>query len=168
METLTIHRRFDGPVRLLVATDLSDRCREMLRQSTDIARAFGASIDLVHVRAWFGDLVLEGATRTGDEIDAARDSIDRALADTAEQIMDAGVNCLTTSLEGSPARQIVAHAAKTGADVIVLGSRGHDGILHILSGSIARRVARTAACAVLVIPALDQQPAAGHDEGRSA
>ncbi len=153
---------------LLVATDFSERCREMLKQSMDIARAVDASIDLVHVRERFGDLVREGSTRTADELEAARESIDRALTETAQQIIDAGINCRTTSLEGSPAHQIVAHAAKTDADVIVLGSRGHGGMLHILLGSIAKRVARSAACVVLVIPVPDEQPSAGHHEGRSA
>jgi nucleotide-binding universal stress UspA family protein len=154
--------------KLLVATDFSERCREMLKQSMDIARTIDASIDLVHVRDRFGDLVGGGSTRTADELEAARDSIDRLLADTAQRIIDAGISCQTTSLEGSPAHQIVAHAAKTGADVIVLGSRGHGNILHILLGSISRRVARTAACVVLVIPLPDEQPSAGPDEGRSA
>jgi nucleotide-binding universal stress UspA family protein len=154
--------------KLLVATDFSERCREMLKQSMDIARAVDASIDLVHVRERFGDLVREGSTRTAYELEAARDSIDRALAETAQRIIDAGISCQTTSLEGSPAHQIVAHAAKTEADVIVLGSRGHGSVLHVLVGSIARRVARTAACVVLVIPVPDDAPSSGHHEGRSA
>ena len=150
--------------RLLLATDFSDRCEEMLRTGVAVASAVGASIDLVHVHQ-----PLIGTLRSGsgdEDQDAAQAAIDRALSNTAQRIIDAGVTCLTTSLEGSPATQIVAHALKTGANVIVLGSRGHGGMLHSVLGTIANRVSRKATCAVLVIPVPPATDSDSHHEGR--
>lgn len=151
--------------RLLMATDLSERCDEMLARGLEIAQAFDATIDLVHVRESFSDLTLEG--HSGRQPGVVGQSIDRALAETAQRIIDAGISCQGTSLAGNPSREIVAHARKTASDLILLGGHGHGGLIHTLLGSVATRITKTAPCAVMVIPTPEQvEP--GHDEGRSA
>jgi len=54
---------------------------------------------------------------------------------------------------GSPSSEIVALAAKLGADLIVIGTRGRSGLAHVLLGSVAERTIRTASCPVLVVKA---------------
>jgi nucleotide-binding universal stress UspA family protein len=137
--------------KLLIATDFSPGYEQVVRAGIDIARASDASVDLVHVREPFKELVLD-VGRTAGERAAALDTIDERLADAGQGIIDAGVSCQTTSLQGTPAHEIVSHALKTGADLIVLGSRGTEGTVHALLGNIARGVSRTATCAVLVVP----------------
>lgn len=154
-----------GFTRLLMATDLSERCEEMVARGIEIAQAFDASIDLVHVRESFSDRTLEG--HSDEQPGVVLQSIDRALAETAQRIIDAGISCHGTSLAGNPSREIVAHARKTASDLIVLGGHGHGGILHTLLGGVATRITRTAPCAVIVIPT-PQHVEPGHHEGRSA
>ena len=50
---------------------------------------------------------------------------------------------------GPAAKQIVEHAGKIGADLIVMGTHGRTGLSHLLLGSVAERVVRTAGCPVL-------------------
>ena len=50
---------------------------------------------------------------------------------------------------GSPARRIVEQAGETRADLIVMGTHGRTGLGHLLLGSVAERVVRTAKCPVL-------------------
>jgi nucleotide-binding universal stress UspA family protein len=38
-----------------------------------------------------------------------------------------------------------------GAQIVVVGSHGHDAISHLLVGSVAERVVRTATCNVMVV-----------------
>ena len=51
---------------------------------------------------------------------------------------------------GRPYEEIVRVAREIGADLIVLSTRGHSGLKHLLLGSTAERVVRNAPCPVLV------------------
>ncbi len=53
--------------------------------------------------------------------------------------------------EGHPFVEIVNYAQKTGADLIVVSSRGRSDIKHALIGSTAEKVAHKASCAVLIV-----------------
>jgi nucleotide-binding universal stress UspA family protein len=56
---------------------------------------------------------------------------------------------LTTSVrEGNPARVLLG--ASAGADMLVLGTRGHGGFAGLLLGSVSQAVAEHAKCPVLV------------------
>lgn len=48
---------------------------------------------------------------------------------------------------------IVEEAQRIGADLIVMGTRGHTGLKHVVLGSVAERVVRTAPCPVLTVKA---------------
>ena len=53
--------------------------------------------------------------------------------------------------EGYAATVIVEEAARQGADLIVIGTRGLSGFKHLLLGSIAERVVQRAPCPVLTV-----------------
>jgi nucleotide-binding universal stress UspA family protein len=55
--------------------------------------------------------------------------------------------------EGDVVEQIVNTAEEQKADLIVMTTRGHDGILDALRGSVTERVLRRARCPVLAVPA---------------
>jgi nucleotide-binding universal stress UspA family protein len=50
-------------------------------------------------------------------------------------------------------------------DLIVMGTHGRRGLSHLLMGSVAERVLRTAPCPVLTVKVAEQ---AGHDAGEHA
>ena len=53
--------------------------------------------------------------------------------------------------EGKPAAAIVRLATESKADLIVMGTHGRTGLAHMLLGSVAEQVVRTAACSILTI-----------------
>jgi universal stress protein A len=55
--------------------------------------------------------------------------------------------------EGYPASVIEEEARERGVDLIVIGTRGHTGLKHLLLGSVAERVVQKAPCAVLTVKA---------------
>jgi len=55
--------------------------------------------------------------------------------------------------EGDPVEQIVAAAAETKADLVVMPTAGHAGVLDALRGSTTERVLRRLRCALLAVPA---------------
>ncbi len=62
--------------------------------------------------------------------------------------------------EGTPATEIVLEAER--ADLIVMGTHGRTGITHLVMGSVAEHVVRTARCPVLTVrdaPAAESLPA---------
>jgi nucleotide-binding universal stress UspA family protein len=52
---------------------------------------------------------------------------------------------------GRPHEQIINLAREINADLITLATRGHSGLKHLLLGSTAERVVRSAPCPVLVV-----------------
>src|SRR5262249_20777722 len=52
---------------------------------------------------------------------------------------------------GNPADAIVRAAQERGADLIVMGTHGRTGLQHVLLGSVAEKVVRTAPCPVLTV-----------------
>jgi universal stress protein A len=57
----------------------------------------------------------------------------------------------TVVVAGIPYEEILRKAEETGASLIVLGTHGRTGIDHLIFGSTAERVVRSAACPVLTI-----------------
>jgi nucleotide-binding universal stress UspA family protein len=55
-------------------------------------------------------------------------------------------------LPGDPAREVLALAKQTGAQLIVAGSHGHNFLTRLMLGSVSTRLIRGATCSVLVAP----------------
>ena len=131
--------------RIIVATDFSEGSDAALEHAVTLARALNASVNIVHVLdpTWVA---------TGDA-DAHAERVDHALETRAQRLSSLGVICQTDSLEGHPPTEIARHAEKVGAGMVVVGTRRHRGIGHVLLGSVAERVAQHARCPVLAVPA---------------
>jgi len=56
-------------------------------------------------------------------------------------------------LEGDVVAEILSAAARTGADMIVMPTAGHQGFMDALRGSTTQRVLHEAPCPVLALPA---------------
>jgi nucleotide-binding universal stress UspA family protein len=63
----------------------------------------------------------------------------------------AGVNIETRVAIGNVADQIIEHATKANADLIVMGHRGKSLIQRWLLGSVSKRVISYAPCSVLIV-----------------
>lgn len=68
------------------------------------------------------------------------------------------LNLIPVARLGKPADQINAFAADEGIDLIVMATHGRTGIEHVLMGSVAERVVRTARVPVLTVKPPLQTP----------
>jgi nucleotide-binding universal stress UspA family protein len=145
--------------RILVATDFSAASARALDFAVDMARRYSAAIELLHVLedpiygtlypdAYFVDL--EGLRQQ-----LSADAQQR-LRDEASRHAGAGVAIATHLIVGRPAAVILEQAKALGADAIVLGTHGRSGFQHLVLGSVAERVVRSASCPVITI----REPAA--------
>ena len=61
------------------------------------------------------------------------------------------VRCRTDLRVGIPYQVITDRATKLPADLLVMGTQGRSGLSHLLLGSVAERVVRSAPCPVLTV-----------------
>ncbi len=142
---------------ILVATDFSDASEAALTYGRALATQFDATLHVLHVC----ENVLTRALG-GEAYIAVFPDIQRDVEETARRQLDAIVMnndpaptalrvkpALLTS--NTPAMAIVGYAAESGIDLIVMGTHGRGAVAHLLMGSVAERVVRTAPCPVLTV-----------------
>lgn len=145
--------------RILVSTDFSPVSEYALDYALGLAKKLSASVQLCHC-APQPDYHLAGLVSPGMRTAAAafvEKATEMAIASRVEletlaaHKRDLGVPLTTNMVEGRPAEAIVAAAREWGADLIVIGSRSRPGVRHLLLGSVAEKVVRSAGCPVLVV-----------------
>jgi nucleotide-binding universal stress UspA family protein len=139
-----------APKTIVVGVDFSKYSEEAVALAADWARAFGATLHIVH------GLELRLPFVTPYEVSVPEALIDAAYAE-ARKRLDATAASLTginvkTELATAPAHAALDSVAERArADLIVTGSRGLGGIKHAVLGSVAERTLRHAPCSVLTV-----------------
>jgi nucleotide-binding universal stress UspA family protein len=144
------------PRVVLVAVDFSVLSRKALAWALDYARCVPCHLHTVHVveRRWkLSDLRADLDTLRAELVDVH----DAAVAELTPLVGDeerGRVGSLHEHVSlGEPAAEIVALAGELGADLIVVGHHGGDALSRLLTGSVAAKVVREAACPVVVFKA---------------
>lgn len=75
----------------------------------------------------------------------------RLAEETAARLVSAGRDATADVRTGDAASEIIAAAAASDADLVVLGSRGRTGLTRALLGSVARNVAHGSEASTLVV-----------------
>jgi nucleotide-binding universal stress UspA family protein len=139
--------------KILAPVDYSECSERALAVAFDFAKAFGATIHLVHV--------FPSAMYVTTPLAVPSPALYEQLRETNQKYFDEykakvsserGVEVSGTLLEGVPDVQIVKLAEDMGADLIVMGTHGRTGLKHVLLGSVAERVLRTSPMPVLAVP----------------
>jgi nucleotide-binding universal stress UspA family protein len=140
---------------ILVATDFSEPADAALAYGRALARTFNATLHVLHVVGPVSFAVYGAETYAASvpqlqrEIeDAARKQLDNLLVDNDERPLPTRRVLITAD---APALAIVEHARRECIDLIVTGTHGRGAVAHLLMGSVAERVVRTAPCPVLTV-----------------
>ena len=137
--------------RILVPLDFSAGSMKALDYAVSMAKQFHAALDLVHAypsdEAWPG----AGARHLLFESAEAIERLNEKLTGIHREHIPTfpPENCHIRA--GRPYEQIINLAREINADLIVLSTRGYSGLKHLLLGSTAERVVRSAPCPVLVV-----------------
>jgi nucleotide-binding universal stress UspA family protein len=140
--------------RVLVATDFSEAADAALSYGRALARTFGATLHVLHVT---DDMYvrLGGDAYAAVLPDLQKDVEQQARQRLVELLVDNDPNPLPTEpvvvTASATAQAIVDYAARADIDLIVVGTHGRGAVAHLLMGSIAERVVRTARCPVLTV-----------------
>ena len=156
---LTVHGAPAGPFRrILVPTDFSEPAEAAFEWARVMARRFGASLHLLHV---LSDVRADGSFGADALADESPDARTLRLADARERLAHhltavdrAGLHATSEVILGPSASVVADYAGDNGFDLIVMGTHGRTGLAHLVIGSVAERVVRSAACPVLTTRAV--------------
>ena len=132
--------------QILVPTDFGEVSEAALTYGRALARTFGADLHLLHV---MDNTFLRPIASDPLALKAA------AYKHLHERLTPADIAALhpraVVEVSDDPAGVIVDYARSFGIDLIVMGTHGRQGAAHVLMGSVAERVVRTAPCPVLTV-----------------
>ena len=135
---------------ILCVIDLSSENREIVNRAAEMAKHYGAKLNLLHVVEHLPSEVTTNIVLPENE------SIEDHLMASAREELDKlksemGLSDATVSVElGSTKNKIVDIAKSDGIDLIIMGRHGRHGISRLL-GSTANAVLHHAPCDVLAI-----------------
>jgi nucleotide-binding universal stress UspA family protein len=134
--------------KIVVALDGSSHSERALGIARDLAKESGGSVEAVHVREI---AVVRGGAQTAH---ADEPEVERRVTAQVDDLKAAGIgaNLHILSSTGAPAHQIADVADEVGADLIVVGTRGHAAVAGLLLGSVTQRLLHLAHCPVLAVP----------------
>ena len=134
---------------IVVGVDGSDASKDALRWAGHQAQLTGSR--LTAIMTWHMPTMAYGAAVPMpvdlDPGGASRMVLDEVILDTLDE--DQRRETSTVVVEGSPALELL-HAAK-GADLLVVGSRGHGAFTGMLLGSVSEHVVAHSPCPVVVV-----------------
>jgi len=133
---------------IVVAVDGSGSSKKALDAARELAGLTSGTVRVLHVREHgfagrAGEVEFEGREEAHAMVDEAVAGLQAAGTTATGPVRGA--------LHGHAAREIVDEATEVGADVIVVGSRGHSELTEILLGSTANKVLHLASVPVLVV-----------------
>jgi universal stress protein A len=139
--------------RILAPTDFSELSKQGLKSALELAEAFVAKLLLLYVvepPPYPVEGIVPshlGATMLDDLERQATNDLAQMLSETQASNMDVARRVVV----GIPYRKIVDVAEEEKIDLIVMTTHGRTGLSHLVMGSVAEKIVRTAPCPVLTI-----------------
>jgi nucleotide-binding universal stress UspA family protein len=133
---------------IVLALDGSDGSRKAIPFATELAQNDKAAILIAHVEE--RNLGKGGGPLHVDE-EEIKAEIRRQADELSAQGIDTSIQMVDVML-GGPAHAIEEIANSAGADLIVLGTRGHSPVAGLLLGSVTQRLLHIARRPVLAVP----------------
>jgi nucleotide-binding universal stress UspA family protein len=141
--------------RILVPTDFSEPSDAALDYARRLARRFGASLHLLHViEPIAASGMLSNEMYIGTTPGMYELLVKEAQAKFSARAFPPGRapgRTTTEVMTGHSAQTIVDYAEDQRIDLIVMGTHGRTGLAHLLMGSVAEHVVRTAPCPVMTV-----------------
>jgi nucleotide-binding universal stress UspA family protein len=136
------------PRKILLATDGSEDAELAGLAAAKLSVEAGAELHVVH--AW------QSVPHPVVDAESYEEEAARILREQAERVADAGAAVREAHLVmGPPVDAILDLGEEIGADLLVVGSRGHGRLGRLILGSVSTKVLRLAEGPVLVYPHVD-------------
>jgi universal stress protein A len=143
------------PKKILFCTDFSDNSRTARDYALEYAKAFGSQLVILHVinSSQIGYPSLEEGVPVDirSALEGIQESVTKALELMAQECGQEVGDVSTYSKVGTPAYEIARFADQNSVGLIVMGTHGWTGFKHLVMGSTAENVVRTANCPVMTV-----------------
>jgi nucleotide-binding universal stress UspA family protein len=145
--------------KILTAIDFSASSDFAFEYALTLAKQFQAELTVMHV-------INEPVDLRGFYVPhISFEQLEKEIEEGAEKMMEKFcatkmgdfTRYTTLVVAGIPYEEVLRKAQETGASLIVLGTHGRTGIDHLIFGSTAERVVRSASCPVLTIRLPDSE-----------
>jgi len=139
--------------KILLPTDFSTYSATATKYACELATKFDAELHLLHTL----DFHLTPTPAFGmglalhSYVNESRAAAEKSLAAVLDPKWVPGRTVIQAVVEGSPKLEIIRYARTKEIDLIVLSTHGRTGLAHVLIGSVAENVVRTAPCPVLTV-----------------
>ena len=145
--------------RILAPTDFSDVSIDTVVSASELSAHFKAELMVAHVIPPIPTLPSD--PHYNFEVpayqDALRDNAKKQLEETIKKHVNQEIDAFPYVTYGDPAKEIVRISETEGIDLIVIATHGLTGWQHIVFGSVAERVIRTAKCPVITVRGCGQK-----------
>jgi nucleotide-binding universal stress UspA family protein len=136
--------------RIVVGVDGSKAGQAALEWAAEEGRLRRAEVEAVHVWTYPPMTYLTGLvpapTFAHDDLAAEAEAV---LERACDALGESGAGLRRVVAEGAPAPTLIERAR--GADLLVLGSRGHGGFAGLLLGSVSQQCVHHAPCPVVIV-----------------
>jgi universal stress protein A len=141
--------------KVLFCTDFSDNSLPARDLAIEFATAFDAELHILHVisahfRTYpvYETMVPVDVELLEEQIqEGAKNQLEIIAEECRKQVREVNTGFAT----GTPAVEIVRYAEEESIDLIVMGTHGWTGFKHLVLGSTAENVVRSASCPVLTV-----------------
>lgn len=145
--------------KIVVCTDFSKTADRALERATHLAKRHGASLEIVNVmyppgRDNWGAVLSHAADSPLTYTEECRAEVEAKIEKCLERNKTdlKGLRYETVILESEmPSMAITGHVSTSGADLVVLGTRGHSPIASYFLGTNAERLIQDAPVSVLAV-----------------
>ncbi len=140
-----------GLKTIVVATDLDGRSEGALEYASKIATAYGARIVLAHGLDPMEFAAVDSVP--GKVLKGMPEEARAVLERLSEELVREGIHSHSEVRQGAVAQMLVDVARQYGAGLIVIGTKGMEGVGPVVVGAIAEQLVRISPCPVMAVAA---------------
>lgn len=140
--------------KVLLATDFSDCAKTAEEYASAFADQFQAELHVLHVVVdtnWATPDFGAALAMTPGYFEQIEKEAKRAIDKIVMESVKRGGPGIGVVRLGNPPLEIVKYADENAIDLIIIGTHGRGGFVHLLLGSCAEKVVRKAPCPVLTV-----------------
>jgi nucleotide-binding universal stress UspA family protein len=138
---------------LVVATDLGECSQGAVDVATQLAVESGAALTLVHVMEVPAYAYAGAPEQVVDLFTPLREAAEAGLNEALTAVKAKLPAADAVLSRGTAWSELLEIARQKGADLIVLGTHGHQGVARVVLGSVAEKVVRMSPVPVLTVRA---------------
>lgn len=139
---------------VMAAVDFSPITDAVIETAAELAAALGGPMVILHVASDEGDLVTHQvgppSQRQWSGSDLAK--MRQRLEQIEKALKARGLQATALLVQGPVYDKIIDEAIRQNIDLLVMGTRGHGPLHHLLLGCVSQAVIESHCCRVLLVP----------------